>query len=160
MIWNEAKECMSRDEMTHLQNERLCRQVEHVYHNVPFYRAKMQAVGLEPEDIHGLEDLPKLPFTTKEDLRTNYPFGLFAVPMRQVVRVHASGTTGKSTVVVTRKDLATERNVTRVLSMAEIDQDDRIKLPGGYGLFTGGLGLHYGAENLGATVIPCRPQYE
>lgn len=157
MIWNEAKECMSRDEMTHLQNERLCRQVEHVYHNVPFYRAKMQAIGLEPGDIHGLEDLPKLPFTTKEDLRTNYPFGLFAVPMRQVVRVHASsGTTGKSTVVgYTRKDLATWKEiVTRVLSMAEIDQDDRIQVAYGYGLFTGGLGLHYGAENLGATVIP------
>lgn len=157
MIWNQSKECMSRDEMDHLQGARLSKQVEHVYHNVPFYRAKMQAMGLEPGDIQSLEDLPKLPFTTKDDLRDHYPFGLFATPQSQVVRVHASsGTTGKATVVgYTRRDLAAWKEVvTRVLAMAEIGYDDIIQVAYGYGLFTGGLGLHYGAEHLGAMVIP------
>ena len=100
MIWNEAKECMSRDELQNLQSKRLVKLVDRVYHNVEYYRKKMQAVGIEPGDIRGLEDIIKLPFTTKDDLRDTYPFGLFAVPKSQIVRVHASsGTTGKATVV-------------------------------------------------------------
>ncbi len=100
MIWNETKECMSRDEMTVLQSARLVKTVDRVYHNVPFYRKKMQQLGIEPGDIREIADLPKLPFTTKSDLRDNYPFGLFAVPQSEIVRVHASsGTTGKATVV-------------------------------------------------------------
>ena len=157
MIWNETKECMSRDEIHNMQGARLRKTVSHVYHNVEFYRKKMQALGLEPGDIKGLEDLNKLPFTTKQDLRDNYPFGLFAVPQSQVVRVHASsGTTGKATVVgYTRRDIEIwQECVTRVLAMTGIGVHDNIQVAYGYGLFTGGLGLHYGAENLGATVIP------
>ncbi|MDO5574277.1 MAG: phenylacetate--CoA ligase [bacterium] len=157
MIWNETKECMSRDEMQALQSARLVKTVDKVYHNVEFYRKKMQAVGLEPGDIRGIEDLPKLPYTTKLDLRDNYPFGLFAVPMSEVVRVHASsGTTGKATVVgYTRRDIEIwSECVARAMSQAGITKDDRIQVAYGYGLFTGGLGAHYGAEHLGATVIP------
>lgn len=157
MIWNEAKECMSRDELINLQSARLKKTVNHVYHNVEFYRKKMQQLGLEPGDIKGIEDLDKLPFTTKDDLRDNYPFGLFAVPQSQVVRIHASsGTTGKATVVgYTRRDIEIwQECVTRVLAMTGIGPNDKIQVAYGYGLFTGGLGLHYGAENLGATVIP------
>lgn len=99
MIWNETKECMSRDELTNLQSVRLVKLVDRVYHNVEYYRKKMQAVGLEPGDIRGIEDLDKLPFTTKDDLRETYPFGMFAVPNSQIMRIHASsGTTGKATV--------------------------------------------------------------
>lgn len=157
MIWNETKECMSRDEMSNLQGARLVKMVDRVYHNVPFYRNKMQQMGLEPGDIKGLEDIRKLPFTTKADLRDNYPFGLVAVPEEQVARVHASsGTTGKATVVAyTRRDISIWAEcVSRVLTMAGLGRSDRIHVSYGYGLFTGGLGLHYGAENLGATVIP------
>lgn len=157
MIWNESKECMSRDELHNLQSARLKKTVNHVYHNVEFYRKKMQQMGLEPGDINGMEDLHKLPFTTKDDLRDNYPFGLFAVPQSQVVRIHASsGTTGKATVVgYTRRDIEIwQECVTRVLAMAGIGPNDKIQVAYGYGLFTGGLGLHYGAENLGATVVP------
>ena len=100
MIWNETKECMSRDELEFLQSKRLVKVVDRVYHNVEFYRKKMQALGIEPGDINGIEDLHKLPYTTKNDLRDTYPFGLFAVPKSEIVRVHASsGTTGKATVV-------------------------------------------------------------
>jgi len=157
MIWNESKECMSRDELHNLQSARLKKTVNHVYHNVEFYRKKMQQMGLEPGDINDIEDLHKLPFTTKDDLRDNYPFGLFAVPQSQVVRIHASsGTTGKATVVgYTRRDIEIwQECVTRVLAMAGIGPNDKIQVAYGYGLFTGGLGLHYGAENLGATVVP------
>ncbi|MBB2183885.1 phenylacetate--CoA ligase [Lachnospiraceae bacterium MD1] len=157
MIWNETKECMSRDEIHSLQSARLKKLVNRVYHNVEFYRKKMQQMGLEPGDINSIEDLKKLPFTTKDDLRDNYPFGLFAVPQSEVVRVHASsGTTGKATVVgYTRKDIEIwQECVARVLAMAGVGAHDRIQVAYGYGLFTGGLGLHYGAENLGATVIP------
>ena len=157
MIWNEAKECMSRDEICTLQSARLRKMVSRVYHNVEFYRKKMQQMGIEPGDIQGIEDLDKLPFTTKEDLRQNYPFGLFAIPQSQIVRVHASsGTTGKPTVVgYSRKDIEIwQECVARVLAMAGITAKDRIQISYGYGLFTGGLGLHYGAENLGATVVP------
>lgn len=157
MIWNEAKECMSRDELANLQSKRLVKTVNHVYHNVEFYRKRMQSIGLEPGDIRGLEDLSKLPFTTKDDLRDTYPFGLFAVPRSEIVRVHASsGTTGKATVVgYTRHDLEVWAEcVARAMTMAGITKDDTIQIAYGYGLFTGGLGAHYGAENLGATVVP------
>lgn len=157
MIWNEAKECMSRDEMTNLQSKRLVKMVNRVYHNVEFYRKKMQAMGIEPGDIKGIEDITKLPFTTKDDLRDNYPFGLFAIPESEVVRIHASsGTTGKATVVgYSRRDIENwQECVARVLAMVGLGKSDKIQVSYGYGLFTGGLGLHYGAENLGATVIP------
>lgn len=157
MIWNEAKECMSRDEMHNLQSVRLAKLVDRVYHSVPFYRKKMQYMGIEPGDINTVEDVNKLPFTTKDDLRDNYPFGLIAVPQSEVTRIHASsGTTGKPTVVAyTKKDIsAWSECVARALSTAGVGREDRIHVAYGYGLFTGGLGLHYGAEHLGATVIP------
>lgn len=148
---------MSRDEMQALQGARLVKLVDRVYHNVAYYRRKMQAVGLEPGDIRGLEDLPKLPFTTKDDLRDTYPFGLFAVPNSQIVRIHASsGTTGKATVVgYTRRDIDVwSECVARCISMANLGKEDIIQVAYGYGLFTGGLGGHYGAEKMGATVVP------
>ena len=157
MIWNEAKECMSRDELQNLQSKRLVKLVDRVYHNVEYYRKKMQAVGIEPGDIKGIEDINKLPYTTKDDLRDTYPFGLFAVPMSQIVRVHASsGTTGKATVVgYTRKDIDVwSECVARAFAQAGLNRDDIIQVAYGYGLFTGGLGAHYGAEHLGATVVP------
>ncbi len=157
MIWNEPVECASREEMRRLQSERLAETVRRVYHAVPAYRRKMQEAGLVPADIRAVEDLPKLPFTTKQDLRDNYPFAMFTVPMREIVRIHASsGTTGKPTVVgYTRKDLHTWAEVvTRSLCMAGVGSSDIVQVAYGYGLFTGGLGLHYGTENLGAAVIP------
>ena len=157
MIWNEARECMSRDEMTNLQSARLRKEVSRVYHNVEPYRKKMQEAGLEPGDISGIEDIEKLPFTTKDDLRDNYPFGLFAVPLSEIVRIHASsGTTGKATVVgYTRKDIDVWAEcVARCCAMAGLGRNDIIQVAYGYGLFTGGLGGHYGAEHLGATVVP------
>ena len=157
MIWNEAKECMSRDEMRALQSARLKKAVDRVYHNVEYYRKKMQAVGIEPGDINGVEDISKLPFTTKDDLRDTYPFGLFAAPQSEIVRIHASsGTTGKATVVgYTRKDIEIwSECVARAFSQAGLGRNDIIQIAYGYGLFTGGLGAHYGAEHLGATVVP------
>ncbi len=157
MIWNETKECMNRDEMTALQSARLRKLVDYVYHNVEFYRKKMQAIDLLPADIKGIEDITKLPFTTKDDLRDNYPFGLFAVPNSEIVRIHASsGTTGKATVVgYTRYDLDVwSECVARCLTMADVSKDDIIQVAYGYGLFTGGLGAHGGAEKIGATVVP------
>ncbi len=157
MIWNETKECMSRDEMSNLQSARLVKLVDYVYHNVEFYRKKMQSIDLMPGDIKCIEDIVKLPFTTKDDLRDNYPFGLFAVPNSQIVRIHASsGTTGKATVVgYTRHDLDVWAEcVARCFSMAGIDKNDIIQVAYGYGLFTGGLGAHGGAEKIGATVVP------
>ena len=157
MIWNEAKECMSRDEMQALQSARLKKVVDRVYHNVEYYRKKMQAVGIEPGDIRGVEDISKLPYTTKDDLRDTYPFGLFAAPQSEIVRIHASsGTTGKATVVgYTRKDIEIwSECVARAFSQAGLGRNDIIQVAYGYGLFTGGLGAHYGAEHLGATVVP------
>ncbi|MBP5152370.1 MAG: phenylacetate--CoA ligase [Lachnospiraceae bacterium] len=156
-IWNEAKECMSRDELENLQGKRLVKQVNYVYHNVEFYRKRMQSLGLEPGDIRGLEDLDKLPYTTKDDLRDTYPFGLFAAPQSEIVRIHASsGTTGKATVVgYTRHDIDVwSECVTRALVQCGISKNDIIQVAYGYGLFTGGLGAHYGVENTGATVVP------
>ena len=157
MIWNATKECMSRDEMSFLQSARLCKLVDYVYHNVESYRKKMQKIGLLPGDIKSIEDITKLPFTTKDDLRDYYPFGLFAVPKSEIVRVHASsGTTGKATVVgYTRHDLDIWAEcVARCFTMAGIKKDDIALIAYGYGLFTGGLGAHGGAEKIGAMVVP------
>ena len=157
MIWNETKECMSREDMRNLQSARLRKLVDYVYHNVEFYRKKMQAVGLMPADIKGIEDIEKLPFTTKDDLRDTYPFGLFAVPQSEIVRVHASsGTTGKATVVgYTRYDLDIWAEcVARCMTMAGVGREDIVQIAYGYGLFTGGLGAHYGSEKIGAMVVP------
>ena len=157
MIWNPNKECMSRDEMHALQSKRLQKLVNLVYHNVPFYRNKMQEMDIAPDDIKDIDDIVKLPFTTKQDLRDNYPYGLMAAPLSEVVRVHASsGTTGNPTIVgYTRKDLAVWSEVmARGLTAFGVTRDDTFSVSYGYGLFTGGLGAHYGVENLGATVIP------
>ncbi|MFO7723898.1 MAG: phenylacetate--CoA ligase [Bacteroidales bacterium] len=156
-IWNRHFECMDRDELKKVQSERLRDTVERVYYNVPYYRSKMQEAGLGPESIRSTDDLHKLPFTTKQDLRDNYPFGLFAVPMSEIVRVHASsGTTGKATVVgYTRRDISTwSEAMARTLTCAGANRNDFIHIAYGYGLFTGGLGLHYGGEKIGASVIP------
>jgi phenylacetate-CoA ligase len=156
-IWNRHFECMDRDGIRHIQSERLRETVERIYFNVPYYRNRMQEAGLGPESIQTINDLSKLPFTTKTDLRDNYPFGLFAVPMSEIVRVHASsGTTGKPTVVgYTRNDISTWSEVmARTLTCAGANRNDFIQIAYGYGLFTGGLGLHYGGEKIGASVIP------
>jgi phenylacetate-CoA ligase len=156
-IWNRHFECMDRNDLRRLQDERLRETVERVYFNVPYYRHKMQEAGLGPEKIQAVSDLTRLPFTTKNDLRDNYPFGLFAVPMSEIVRLHvSSGTTGKPTVVgYTRSDIATWSEVmARTLTCAGADRNDFIQIAYGYGLFTGGLGLHYGGEKIGASVIP------
>jgi phenylacetate-CoA ligase len=156
-VWNRHFECMDRDGIKQIQSERLRETVERVYFNVPYYRHKMQEAGLGPESIQTIDDLSRLPFTTKSDLRDNYPFGLFAVPMSEIVRVHASsGTTGKPTVVgYTRNDIATWSEVmARTLTSAGANRNDFIQVAYGYGLFTGGLGLHYGGEKIGASVIP------
>jgi len=157
MIWNETIECMSRDKLEQLQSERLSAMVERLYYNVPFYRQQFQKNGIEPGDITHVCQLKSLPFTTKQDLRDNYPFGLFAVPTSEIVRVHASsGTTGKPTVVgYTRKDIGIWSEVmARTLTSAGGGKTDVLHVAYGYGLFTGGLGVHYGAEKIGATVIP------
>ena len=155
--WNKYCECMEREELEKLQSERLIEAVERVYYNVPYYRNLMQEKGLMPEDIKGREDLNKLPFTTKDDLRENYPYGFFAVPLSEIVRIHASsGTTGKPTVVgYTRRDISIwSELMARTLTCGGATKDSVIQVAYGYGLFTGGLGVHYGAERLGASVIP------
>ncbi len=157
MIWNPNKECMSRDERAALQSKRLRLLVKYVYHNVPFYRNKMQTMDIRPDDIRTIEDITKLPFTTKQDLRDNYPFGLQAAPQSEIVRIHASsGTTGKATIVgYTRKDIGVwSESFSRCLAAFGVNRDDIFSVAYGYGLFTGGLGAHYGVENLGATVLP------
>ncbi len=157
MIFEPEYECMPRDELKILQFYRLKRQLRRVYERVPAYRKKMEEAGIKPEDIRSLEDIRYLPFTTKDDFRENYPYGLFAVDMEEIVRVHSSsGTTGKPTVVgYTKRDLETWSNLTaRVLAAGGVRKNDVVQIAFGYGLFTGGFGLHYGAEKLGATVIP------
>ncbi|HEX2970508.1 MAG TPA: phenylacetate--CoA ligase [Bacteroidales bacterium] len=156
-IWNPHFECMSREDLAGIQSTRLRETVERVYFNVPWYRHRMQKAGVGPESINSIDDIRKLPFTTKNNLRDNYPFGLFAVPMSEIVRLHASsGTTGKQTVVgYTRHDIATWSEVmARTLTSAGANRNDFIQIAYGYGLFTGGLGLHYGGEKIGASVIP------
>ena len=155
-VWDTI-ETVSRDEMAALQARRLRDCVAHAGVNVPLYRERLAATGIGPGDVRSLEDLARLPFTVKQDLRDNYPYGLFAVPMSEVVRLHASsGTTGKMTVVgYTANDVATWADlVARALSIAGADRNDVMHVAYGYGLFTGGLGLHSGGERLGATVVP------
>jgi phenylacetate-CoA ligase len=155
--WNPTYECMSREELKKIQSERLVSTVQRVYQNVPAYRERMQQINLEPGDIKSVEDLKNLPFMTKQDLRDYYPFGLFAVPLSEIVRLHASsGTTGKQIVVgYTRKDLDTWSEViARTLACAGATRESVVQVAYGYGLFTGALGVHYGAEKIGASVIP------
>ena len=147
----------SRDKINKIQSERLVTAVKRVYDNVPIYRARMDKTGVKPEDIKGIEDLYKLPFTSKQDLRDTYPFGMFAVPMEEVIRLHASsGTTGKQIVVgYTQNDLDNWGDiVARQLSAAGITKSDKVHVAYGYGLFTGGLGIAEGARRLGCTSIP------
>lgn len=157
MIWNENKECMSIDERRELQGRRLHKIVDYVYHNVPFYRTKLQNMDITPDDIRTIDDIVKLPYTTKQDLRDNYPLGLQAAPQSEIIRVHASsGTTGNPTIVgYTRKDIGVwSECMARCLTAYGITREDIISVAYGYGLFTGGLGVHYGVENLGASVVP------
>ena len=155
-VWDKV-ELLSREEMATLQSERLRECVARVAANVPFYREKLAAMGVSAGDLQSVEDVRRLPFTVKQDLRDNYPYGLFAAPLSEVVRLHASsGTTGKMTVVgYTANDIATWADLAaRALSIAGADRNDVLHVAYGYGLFTGGLGLHYGGERLGATVVP------
>ena len=148
---------MDRDQLRAIQSRRLVRIVDYVYHNTPFYRQKFQEMGLEPGDIKSIDDISKLPFTQKTDLRDHYPFGFAAVPMSQIVRIHASsGTTGKPVVALyTRKDLATWTEcLSRAFTAYGAGKTDIFQISYGYGLFTGGLGAHSGADNIGASVIP------
>ncbi|MCX8034598.1 MAG: phenylacetate--CoA ligase [Thermodesulfovibrio sp.] len=157
MIWDKEKESIQREELAQLQLERLQSTIHRVYRNVPFYRRIFDKNSIDPDSFSSLEDINKIPFTTKNDLRENYPYGLFAVPLREVVRIHtSSGTTGMPIVVgYTKNDLKiwTEL-VARVLTSSGITKDDVIQIAFNYGLFTGAFGFHYGAEKIGASVIP------
>lgn len=157
MMWQKEIETMPRSEIKKLQSERLVWQVKRMYENVELFRKRMDEMGVNPSDIKSVDDLAKLPFSYKQDLRDYYPYGLFAVPMDEIVRVHASsGTTGKKIVVgYTRNDLAAWNNcVARMMTAIGLGKDDFIQVSYGYGLFTGGLGAHGGAETIGATTIP------
>jgi phenylacetate-CoA ligase len=157
LYWNKPMETMSRPELAALQTTRLRDTVDRAYRQVPFYRSRMQAAGLLPEDAASLDNIGRLPFTTKQDMRDNYPYGLFAVPPAEIVRIHASsGTTGKPTVVgYTKRDIGIWAEVmARTLTAAGASRQSYIQVAYGYGLFTGGLGVHYGAELVGASVIP------
>lgn len=157
MIWNPNKECMPVEQRRELQGKRLHKIVDYVYHNVPFYRNKMQEMDVRPDDINTIDDIVRLPFTTKKDLRDNYPFGLQAAPQSEIIRIHASsGTTGNPTIVgYTRKDIGVwSECMARCLTSYGITREDIFSVAYGYGLFTGGLGVHYGVENLGAAVVP------
>ena len=157
MIYNEEFETLPREVLESLQLKRLQQVLQRVYHMVGFYRKAFDEAGVKPDDIKTLSDIRRLPFTTKEDLKDNYPFGLFAVPMSSVVRLHASsGTTGRSTVVgYTKRDIDTwSELMARCFVAAGLTKNDILHNAYGYGLFTGGLGAHYGAERLGASVIP------
>jgi phenylacetate-CoA ligase len=156
-IWDPKSECADRATIRALQLERLCETVEYAYRRVPLYRRKMDALGVRPSDIRCLEDVRLLPFTTKADFRENYPFGMFAVPPQELIRVHSSsGTTGKPTVVgYTRKDLDTWTEIlARMVTAAGVGARDIAQISFGYGMFTGGFGLHYGLERVGAAVVP------
>lgn len=157
MYWQKEEECLPRPDLVKLQLLRLKNTLKRVATNVPFYRNKFNELHLDPEKITSLDELRDYPFTLKQDLRDNYPYGLFAVPLRDVVRVHSSsGTTGMATVVgYSKNDINTWSDlVARILCAAGVTPDDVIQIAFGYGLFTGGFGLHYGAERLGASVIP------
>ncbi len=156
-IWDPSRECMSRDELEQLQLERLQATANRVYKNVIHYRKVFTERGIIPEDIQSLADLTRLPFTTRDDLRLNYPYGMFAVPLREVVRIHSSsGTTSKPIVVgYTKNDIRMWSNlVARFMTAAGVTRDDLVQIAFNYGLFTGAFGLHYGAETIGASVIP------
>ncbi|MDY5576412.1 MAG: phenylacetate--CoA ligase [Lachnospiraceae bacterium] len=156
MIWSK-EETLSRAEIEEIQLARLKDTVQQNWDRVPAYRKKMEEAGIRPEHIQSLKDLSKLPFVTKQDLRDNYPFGLFAVPKEKLVRVHASsGTTGKPTVVgYTKRDLKMwSECVSRIACMGGATERDMAQICFGYGMFTGALGLHYGLENIGATIVP------
>ena len=156
-IWNREFETLSRDELATLQLRRMQNTLDRAAENVPCYQGKFRESGFRPGDFKSLDDLSRLPFTTKEDLRLNYPYGMFAVPMRDVVRIHSSsGTTGKPTVVgYSRQDLKTwSELVARFMTAAGVTADDIVHIAFGYGLFTGAFGLHYGSEHIGASVIP------
>lgn len=155
--WDEKRECMSKEDLEQLQIERLQATINRVGLHVPFYRNNFSEQKVDLESITSLDDLRRLPFTTKQDLRENYPYGLFAVPLREVVRIHSSsGTTGMATVVgYTKNDINNWSNlVARILTAAGVGAEDVIQIAFGYGLFTGGFGLHYGSEMIGASVIP------
>ncbi|HEB02156.1 MAG TPA: phenylacetate--CoA ligase family protein [Nitrospirae bacterium] len=157
MIWEPEYETMARDELQELQLERLEAVLARVYMHVPFYRGKFDETGFDPDEFRSMDELVNLPFTTKQDMRDSYPYGLFAVPLRDVVRLHSSsGTTGAATVVgYTENDINRWSNlVARVLTAGGVTKDDVVQIAFGYGLFTGGFGLHYGAEKVGASVIP------
>jgi phenylacetate-CoA ligase len=157
MIWDKTHECLSRTALDRLQLDRLQTTVRRVYDSVPFYRRKLDEAGVTPADIRSLRDVQRLPFTIKDDMRANYPYGLFATPMKDIVRIHSSsGTTGKPTVVgYTRRDLDTWSELcARFICAAGVGPDDIAQVAFGYGLFTGGFGLHYGLERVGASVIP------
>lgn len=156
-IWDPDAETMPREDLEQLQLERLQSTLNRVYKNVNFYRNRFDELGIEPADIRSRGDLEKIPFTTKEDLRDNYPYGMFALPLREVVRIHSStGTTGKPTVVgYSVNDLDSwSEVVARIMTAGGVTKDDVVQIAFGYGLFTGGFGLHYGAERIGASVIP------
>ncbi len=157
MYWDENNECISREDLEQLQLERLQSTLYRVATHVPFYRQKFKELKIDPDGFRSLSEITRLPFTTKQDLRDNYPYGLFAVPLREVVRVHSSsGTTGQATVVgYTQNDLKTWANlIARILTATGVTNDDVVQIAFGYGLFTGGFGMHYGAERVGASVIP------
>ncbi|MGN0201507.1 MAG: phenylacetate--CoA ligase family protein [Candidatus Cryptobacteroides sp.] len=157
MIFNPQMECMSREDMRKLQSERLRDTVKRCYEKVPFYKRKMDELGVKPEDIKSIDDIDKLPFTTKTDLRDEYPFGLQAVPQEEVVRIHASsGTTGKPVVdTYTKNDIRMwAEGVARVMAAGGVGPGDIVQVSYGYGLFTGGLGAHDGASLLGAVQLP------
>ena len=157
MPWNPEIECMPREKMQEIQLSRLQETVRRAYERVPLYKRLFDEKGIKPEDIRSLNDLQHLPFTTKTDFRDNYPFGMFAVPMDEVVRIHASsGTTGKPTVVgYTQEDIDLWAElIARTLGCVNATSKDVVQVAYGYGLFTGGLGVHYGAEKLKAAVIP------
>ena len=157
MFWQEEIETMDRADLERLQLKRLQNIVEYVYNRVPFYKKRLDEAGVKPEKIKALSDIQYIPYTTKADIRDTYPFGLFAVPQREIVRIHASsGTTGNPTVVgYTKNDLQNwSECVSRLVTAAGATSDDIVQIAFGYGLFTGALGLHYGLENIGATVVP------
>ena len=155
--FNEKMERIDREDLKKIQLERLKKTVERCYHNVPFYKERLDSVGMTPEKFTSLDDLKEISFTTKADIRDHYPYGLFAAPMKEIVRLHASsGTTGKPTVVgYTRNDLNMwAEAMARLLVAAGLTDEDIVQVSFGYGLFTGAFGLHYGIENVGATVVP------
>jgi phenylacetate-CoA ligase len=157
MFWNKKLETMPEEKLKELQLERLKEVVKYAYERVPYYRKKFEEAGLKPEDIKTLEDIKYIPFTSKADLREVYPFGMFAVPLSEIVEIHSSsGTTGKPVVMgYTREDIEVWKEVmARSLTMMGVTKDDIIQIAYGYGLFTGGLGFHYGALAIGATVVP------